>query len=710
MGGSETYVSYGFSTIFPRDVTTPRFKKQIKYKRSMGEYNKLYFQYKRKYKKRFSESYMKKHLSYASTNMIKYDYDEAKILNYVKYNVNRDTDNILTKKFGSNYVDIISFMYLQEKYGDDFQAEPFMLKDGSDTYDVIDAYFIDSNDVNSDDDFDRIKIILSSESEDITKEIVIDNNYKEKGLYVKYSTNDAKYLYTFIDEETSETFKVKDSDMLIEPVVPVRINDKNYYEKDEIAGILKKYFLNTEDVEEQLEEKDDDGEYLIQSSFLFTAAGLYDPYKVKPGTYNSTLISTLSPKLLEKCKKSDDGKEYTITEETAKWWKEKNRKQSYKYLKYLIQLITKYYSKETYIELGSGSDKIKINTEIEYTHEIINGVLLNATKNGKIIRDYAEIYGEKEPEKDKFEFISSDEAWGFASLLAEMENGEMIIVHQLNDYSYEKLRISFLKQILDHSSETLYVYLNGSWASTGEGGRIVPENYIESTSGYITPSKSTNSDDIPLIYPRLVIPQDFSMHLPFSTYVVYKEYSTSFFIYSEKEQSKSKWKTIVSFAVAIAGCYLIPGAGCTVYSILMNYAISYAIKIVIQAVAEITGIEFLNEILQIAKLIFAVYTGQIDLTDTFQFIKTAQTILTIVNAYNAKIQISKTQEEKENEALLEASESIEESIDNANSSVYKNTINNPEEPADFYYRRTDLLYNYDIYYNYTEHLNVRTTP
>jgi hypothetical protein len=739
MSSSSTVTSLGFSSIFPKDTTLPSIKKysNIATLDNPNMYVDYYFEAKRKYKSKFKKSFLKKNNFYFDTSLKKKIVDKVKLLDYIKNNYDTNALDILNIDFGANKL-IEQFRFYAQNQGYDIKNKDRKIKIGGTTYDKLDIGFTVSDDPDDPNYFKIIDFELSNTNGDTLND-QFNNDFLEYSVYVKYSLNNSsdwkQYIVHYDDIKHLITYS---GSVDLDPVIPLKVENKIRVEDKTIKRALKKYGLKSEDFLEQLKEQDNNNKDVINTALMMTGIEIVNIYKIKPGTYEKKFVGFLSPELLDKADESTDGKKITFTQKVCDWWWNKNKIKNSKYLSYIVDLLLDYYTPGKHTVTWNDDDSsnsIKMTYDINYTKTIVNGVLLGSVHKGKVYSGYTELNNNKlkkqisETQYIQLDSLSIKQLFNISGEWFEFQNdgswksssdenafcGVDVSswysgCSKLDDaWSYD-LNMTY-KEFQEKCKKGIYNCNKKSkfFEPTICGGNYLGEYSCKCPSEYyVFPERF--KDKCQLTFPRLVIPLD-SIHTNIKLYSILKEYGTVLLLYAEQETEKNIIKTILSLGVAIVGCIMFV-AGCTVVSAIVDFAIAMLINYTISIVAEMLDFGFLSALIQIVKLAYGMYTGQISIADPAQFLPQAINVANAVSNYikiqHYKDMAEELKKEKEKEAISNIDKMIDE-YDNMDISkvLYKDSSRKVENdnPDTFYYKTTEILYNYDIYFGYTEILD-----
>lgn len=595
-----------------------------------------------------------------------------------------------------------------------------------------------SDDPNVEDDTSIIKIeAYNSLNEDIEPYIVeIQNEFQDLALYSIYKHHpDDDEFYHYIKDRATSDFLFDQIDRTFSAIVPIKEFGELSLDDSKTKRMLRKYGITADDLVESFNKTDDDGEPEVDNAYLMTGMTLRNPYVIEPGTFESAEVQQYPPQLMRKAERNADGSQWTLSEELCQWWYDKNRLRRKKHAVMMFDMLEYYGSGSTNVVMNAA----EITINLEMTTETINGVLEGAIRSdGKIRKTYADFLQDETVIVEKpyvyfRPYGKQEDDYGEGGLaqdwireLIQQQDESYVKDTCTHDYTNEQIEaisgggtlpvectvVKVRKQInpgqykeIVVTSFNNYIKISGHWFKLHQDG------------SWNSDSDEENSGPAGEKYPRLVNPLEQLNDLDFMTFVIAKEYGTHFMIYSIKVV-KTKWyMKWISVVFAVLMCFLPPGAGCALGSLLINIAVSYAVKFVLTSILEMIDSPLLKAIVGIVfTVVMAFVGGDITSMTTVNFLSLASQIGSIAfNAYN-QMKMIELKEARELEANIEAGQRIEDGIEAMvatghipnvlDTSAHYSFIQS-KSPDALYSRTYDGPYSYDSLWDFSGVLDLR---
>jgi len=494
--------------------------------------------------------------------------------------------------------------------------------------------------------------------------------------------------------------------------------------KSAVTDYLNKYGIEPKEIIDALDEKDDDGEEIVDNAYIMTGLKILDPYDIEPGTYKSSEVQNYPPKLMKKAESNPDGSKYTFSKETCDWWRKKNKIKRHAYARLLYKTLSDYGSGNASISLAGAKMLYKLDMEEEeLTEGILPGSIIE-TENvyGEIERRvnirYAMVYEDKDKknqahqeyedrkqEKTKDDIEGGDDSyngWDSIDKNVRKKNQDKYdypkylrsIEIQVDANHYRKLHVYEFREEVYISGQWFLLFGNGEWTSDSDSD---DENKGEGKK-----------------YPRLLVPNHLHLHVNFTEYTIMKEYGMHFMLYSEKTIKVKWWKKFIGLFIGLIMCFASYGSSCGFIQVIINWAISYVVSYILELVLSSIDSPLMRMIVQMGMAMVGMLVNiGFDITSLTSeaFLDLASNLSKIAFNTYQQMEAEKLAEQRKLEMEIEAGENIDEMISN-----YEENTKIPAEVVlatdksvhysfmdahnpDVLYNKMEQMYNYDSLYD-----------
>jgi hypothetical protein len=697
----KTFTSLTANDIFPKDTIIHTAKRSIMFGSggNIGKFNNNFFKFKHKYRVRIPDSWMIKNGFDPYTGSTIDKIKKKLLLKKIQDEYDKDARKIISAEVAAQKIYEQTEFWL-EKNGYSWSSKNNTLYDivTNTTYNKMNVSFKKNNDPKIPDNRNIIvaEFITDKQADPANPfpnplYIELPNEFKKDAIYVQFESNkqnQSNEIYWYICDKQSNKYLFESKNIIMSPVVALKeegsfrfCSGNKECGKQSVVKYLNKYSIDSSNLIKSLSKTDKDGQQIVTNAYIVTGMATYDPYIIDVGTFKSTDVQNLSPRLLKRMQKSSDGAYYTVTKDVSDWWANINKRYRYAYARIIYDTLKYYGNGSISINMAGMSITYNIYTSIEIKQGVIDEAYIPLKDiNGNIIgkrvnTNFALIYGHRRSENRQIKIQTSKNEYTVMTIKA------------LNQYTY--------------ISGQWFVYLNnGTWSSSSDGKK--PANVYH--------------------YPRIIIPNEMIQFATFSQYSLIKEYGMHFLIYTEKTIVTKWWKKFIGLFIAILVCVVTSGSACGVVTILINFAISYAVNYFMGRILEHIHSPWARAIFQVGVILVQSFAGGISFTSE-NFLSLATSVVKIgYNAYQ-EINQQKLRQELEYKALIDSGKSIDSSISDYNSMrEIKQVVPAYDQSAhysylqsaspEYFYASQDAMYNYDQFYAVTEQLDyrVQVTP
>jgi large-conductance mechanosensitive channel len=534
-------------------------------------------------------------------------------------------------------------------------------------------------------------INIDSSNVSITKDLAtgsIYNNVDNIAYYIEPSENLPEELITIYDNSS-----------LMTPVITLKENGVLVQETVDSKKMLNKLNVSASDFQESLSDTDDDGEPVIDNAYLINGLSPRNPYIVEAKTYDPKEAESLPIKLIDMLVKEqlvsgeDEDTSYTVTEEIAdKFYTKYMREQAY-LARALFKTFAYYagnFSEEgtdrkgspNYIgpyvdEMDAKQIVFESTTAInqEYTFDIKIEIKSGLVRPNENIKKQGIFYV---TEHDIDTCPKDSEGNKIFPGCNSIENDDSLHIKvQRDEYTYYEMTITNYRCTFKISGHRFHLHLRTSEAEH-----------------------------------RIIIPYFVLYQTKFTEFVTIYEHSLCLISYAIKTIVVKWYIRFAGVLISLAITLITGGLGAGIGHILVDVVINVAITLIAE---QLQGTS-LGAIFNVLMAIVQLSGGSLDtLVESLSenFLQIAVQVGQIAQGF---AEMKKQQEEAEKQALRDAEDSIEDRLENSQSSIVGMPVSQQANysyaesvsPDTFYNNALGVgLYNYDQYYAITESINRR---
>ncbi len=731
------YYGSQFVTLREPDFSIRAAKKQIMFNNDgLADFNKKYWTWKHEYRKRYTKEQMS---TYGFKPIIEGPSQAGQTPELNAYMLTRDPLYHHSINISTGPVDLYSSLanFLQWN-GYNYSIRKQELNVSGTIYNYQYVGYLENVDPAIPDDYTiGVGHFKSASGSEYT--VTFPNTYGYTEAFSVMYLREAEQtewseIYIYIAPLNTVPFEVSsETGMVFSAIVPIKERGVMEEETSGMKKMLRKMGTSYDDFEEMLEETDDDGEAAVDNAYVANALPVRNPYEIFAKTYDSKEASVLSAAFLRELERkgfyedSEDSETgvYTVTAEFADKW----RRDHFKEQAYLAKALFK-----SFAYMSNSIDLVAYEAE-PYSLFYIGNAIADKTSEhfGKPINPWAELLGMGQ--RDSFLTIRSGWLLATIGFNISIETKEGTVrgdegvtdKRSQGDFHFSGIIVGPNTAENQEDSKSEERTKEKTWDSKGYDELVirVQKNETQYQEMIITSFNASYGFEgktflTGLGYPsaetRLFLPHFILQELRFTEYATVYEHSFTLYAYMKKIVDFD-WTTFIPAAIAaIVICVGTYGTGCSA-SMAMLAALQ---AVVIQAIWLQLGELLDPEILQVLKIVYALYTMNVGSLDVSSM--TAENFLPLANQISGiamkvyAIQEAKDMKEAaEQEVMVKSQENIDENTEGIDSAMVLkvdmsvhynfNDSNNPEA----YYAAMlgDGLYDYEQFYNVDGAIEIR---